>query len=177
MDAGHRYIIVGVVPGQEPAVVLKAACFAAAFDAELVCAWVDASRYEVDTDDGLPAVDRVPRATSIDPDLADDEPLEFPVSLADEIAQTLHDVSVRYATRALAGGTLAELDRLADELNADMIVVGTRKPGFRGTIHEFFSGSVAVQLAHHQHRPVVVIPVRPVGLGSPPPWSPTVQRS
>lgn len=51
-----------------------------------------------------------------------------------------------------------------------MIVVGTRPAGFRGTVHEFLSGSVAAQLAHHQRRPVVVVPLRPVGIDEPPPW-------
>lgn len=165
MDARSRFVIVGVVPDQPPAVVAGAARFALAFDAELVCAMVDPSRYAVSGRTDGPEI-----ATSIDPDLADDTALEFDPALESVIAETLAGTGVRWSARALAGGPSAELTRLADELDAAMIVVGTRQAGFRGTMHEFFSGSVAVQLAHHQHRPIVVVPLHPVGTDGPPPW-------
>ena len=38
-------VVVGVYPGQSDGVVLQAAVFAARFDAELVCAWVDPGRH------------------------------------------------------------------------------------------------------------------------------------
>ncbi|WP_284328799.1 hypothetical protein [Demequina litorisediminis] len=49
-------------------------------------------------------------------------------------------------------------------------MVGTREPGLRGTLHEFFSGSVAAQLSHRQHRPVLVVPLAPVGPEGELPW-------
>ncbi len=165
MNARSRFVVVGVIPGGPPAVVAAAARFAAAFDAELVCAVVDPSRYALPGDAGGAA-----QATSIDPDLADDAALEFDPDVETAIAEALAGTGVRWSTRVLAGGPSAELTRLADELDAAMIVVGTRQAGFRGTMHEFFSGSVAVQLAHHQHRPVVVVPLHPVGMDAPPPW-------
>ena len=51
-----------------------------------------------------------------------------------------------------------------------MIVVGSRRRGMRSGLKEFFGGSVAAQLAHRQHRPVVVVPVDPVAPGAPLPW-------
>lgn len=171
-----KYVIVGVVPRQEPAVITTAAQIARAFNAELVCAWVDESRYEVGRDDPSPGSDAAIYATSIDPDLADDGPLEFNPTLQAFIGRTLEAADIPYALRARAGGAFRELTRLADELDAVMIVVGTRKPGFRGAVHEFFAGSVAVQLAHHQHRPVLVIPVNPVGLDEQPPWADVATR-
>jgi nucleotide-binding universal stress UspA family protein len=51
-----------------------------------------------------------------------------------------------------------------------MIVVGSRRRGVRSGLKEFFGGSVAAQLAHRQHRPVVVVPVAPVPLDTPLPW-------
>jgi nucleotide-binding universal stress UspA family protein len=110
------------------------------------------------------------QATSIDPDLADDAELIFDPDAESAIAKTLAGTGVRWTVRALAGGPAVELARLADELDAIMIVVGTRQAGFRGTLHEFFSGSVVAQLAHHQHRPVVVVPLHPVGIDEPPFW-------
>jgi nucleotide-binding universal stress UspA family protein len=160
-----RFVVVGVVPGQPPAVVAEAARFAAAFGAELVCALVDPSRYPVPG-----AVGGEVQTTSIDPDLADDAELIFDPEVESAIAKTLAKTGVCWTVRALAGGPAVELARLADELDAIMIVVGTREAGFRGTLHEFFSGSVAAQLAHHQHRPVVVVPLRPVGIDEPPFW-------
>lgn len=165
MNTHTRHIVVGVIPVGPRSVIAQAAHFAAAFDAELICAHVDTSRYPVaETPDGTEI------AASIDPDLADEAPLTFDPDLEAAVADVLAGTSVRWSTRALAGGPAAELARLADELDAVMIVIGTRQAGFRGTMHEFFSGSVAVQLAHHQHRPVVVIPLNPVGVGGPAPW-------
>lgn len=165
MDSRSRSVIVGVVPGQPASVVTEAARFAEAFDAELICAWVDASRYMVAGDRAESVT-----ATSFDPDLVDEVVESFSPTLEAEIIASLDESPVRWSARALAGGPYHELAQLADEIGAVMIVVGTRKAGFRGTIHEFFSGSVAVQLAHHQHRPVVVIPVDPVGPDADPPW-------
>lgn len=166
MTSPHQpFVVVGVVPGQPPAVVAEAARFAAAFGAELVCALVDPSRYPVPGAAGGEV-----QAASIDPDLADDAELTFDPDAEAMIAETLAGTGVRWSTRALAGGPAVELTRLADDLDAIMIVVGTRPAGFRGTVHEFLSGSVAAQLAHHQRRPVVVVPLHPVGIDEPPPW-------
>jgi nucleotide-binding universal stress UspA family protein len=51
-----------------------------------------------------------------------------------------------------------------------LIVVGTRHPGVRAGAREFFGGSVAVHLAHRQHRPVLVIPLAPTPHGTKLPW-------
>lgn len=46
-----------------------------------------------------------------------------------------------------------------------MLVIGTRE-GARGALREAVHGSVAAQLAHRQHRPVVVVPLDPVPFGT-----------
>ena len=51
-----------------------------------------------------------------------------------------------------------------------MIVVGAHQSSVSGSIQEFFNRSIGVQLAHHQDRPVVVIPVRTPGIESPMLW-------
>ena len=51
-----------------------------------------------------------------------------------------------------------------------MIVVGSREPSVRHSLRSFFTGSVAVRLAHGQQRPVVIIPLNPVPFGSELPW-------
>lgn len=165
MPAHRHPIIVGVVPGQPAAVVETAARFAQHFDAELVCASVDLSSYPVQT-----RPDGTVYAMPIDSDLVDEKAEEFDSGLRDEIAAALDPLGVRWSTRALAGGAAQELSRLAERLDAAMIVVGTRERGIRGSLHEFFNGSVAVQLAHRQHRPVVVVPLSPVTDESELPW-------
>lgn len=164
----RRPIVVGVVPGQPATVVAEAAVFAQHFDAELICATVDLSHYAVEE-----KPDGTVIALPLDPDLADTRTEEFDPELRRTIAETLDPLPVRWSVRALAGGPGRELARLADEVDAAMIVVGTRERGLRGSLREFFNGSVAVQLAHQQHRPLVVVPLNPVGAESELPWRQT----
>ncbi len=164
MSDAATHVIVGVIPGQPDALVRTAATFAEHFDADLVCAYVDNSHY---------AAGHRPDGTvvtmPIDPDLVDDEE-GFDPDLFAALADLLEGRSVRWTVRYLVGGPAQELGRLADELNAAMIVVGTREAGVKRSLHEFFNGSVAVQLAHRQHRPVVVVPLDPVPDDGVLPW-------
>lgn len=158
-------IVVGVVSGQPDAVVVQAATFASHFTADLVCAYVDPSRYQVDVaDDGT--VSSLP----FDPDLGDLRVEIFDPDLRNRIALLLTDSGVSFSTRALAGDPAHTLGALADQLDAAMIVVGTREPSLRGTLKELVSGSVAAKLAHRQHRPVVVIPLAPAMTDAALPW-------
>lgn len=166
MNGRRAHIVVGVVPRQPAAVVTEAAQFARHFDADLVCAFVDAGRYVVEE---LP--DGSVTSLSLNPDLPDLRVETFAPELRAQIAAALDNQDVRWSTRALAGGPAQALAHLADQLDAKMIVVGTREAGFRGTLHEFINGSVAAQLAHRQHRPVVVVPLNPVGDDGDLPWN------
>lgn len=166
MNGRKNRILVGVVPNQPSAVVTTAAMFARHFHADLVCATVDVARYTVESmQDGTVV------SMPIDPDLADETVELFDPDLRSSIAAVLEDRGVLWSVRALAGGPAQELARLAAELDAVMIVVGTRDRGIKGSLHEFFNGSVAAQLAHRQHRPVVVVPLNPVGPDGTPPWN------
>jgi nucleotide-binding universal stress UspA family protein len=51
------------------------------------------------------------------------------------------------------------LTHLARAINAGIIVVGTRGPGLAERLRETLSGPVATHLAHHQHRPVLAVPL------------------
>lgn len=157
MTRGKRPIVVGVVAGQPSAVLAQAAVFARRFDAELICASVDLSHYTVDTKSDGTVI-----GMPIDSDMVESKIEVFDSQLQQSIADVLDSTQVRWSVRALAGGAAQELARLAEAVNAAMIVVGTRERGLKGSLHEFFNGSVAVQLAHRQHRPVVVIPLSPV---------------
>lgn len=159
------HVVVGVFPGQHEAVVGAAARLARQFDAEVVCAWVDPSRYPVARQSDGRVV-----AAPIDPDSGGETVQEFDPALRDRLARVLDAAPVAWSVRALAGSPAKELARLADDLEAALIVVGTRDPGLAASVREFFSGSVAAQLAHRQHRPVVVIPLDPVGVVADLPW-------
>jgi len=147
-------IILGVVPDQPAEVIAAAADYAAHFDAELVCAHVDDSRCTVETRPDGPV-----RSMPIAPDTTDEAATEFDPELEHRIAAALEGTNVAWSTRALAGSPAQELDRLAEALNARMIILGVRRAGVRGSLHEFFNGSVAIQLSRRQHRPLVVVPL------------------
>ena len=165
---GHpRSVVVGVVPGQSDDVVIQAALFASRFDAQLVCAFVETSRYVVEE---LP--DGSVRSLPFDPDLPEMRDEVFEPALAAHIDSLLATRNVRWSTRALAGDPARAIGHLAEAVDAAMIVVGTRSRSPRRGIREFFGGSVAAQLAHRQHRPVVVIPLSPVSIEDPLPWEP-----
>jgi nucleotide-binding universal stress UspA family protein len=157
-------VVAGVTPKQPAIVVEWAARFARRFDAVLVCAHVEADHYVVEEHpDG--SVESRP----IDHDLADWDTAVFDSGLAARIRDQARDADVQVEFRELAGRIGHALARLADVLNAEMIIVGSRRGGgMRTTMHEFFSGSVAVHLAHRQPRPLVVIPVSPKPEGRPP---------
>lgn len=166
MVTQRTHVIVGVVKRQPPAVVAEAAAFARHFNAVLVCATVDSSRYMVDRrPDG--SITSLPT----NPDNPELRVETFDPKLRAELAATLEDRDVIWDTRPLVGDEAHALAGLAQELNAAMIVVGTRAATFAGTVHEFVNGSVATRLAHLQHRPVVVIPLNPVQEDGELPWN------
>lgn len=62
------------------------------------------------------------------------------------------------------------LTHLARAVDASAIVVGTRVPGFGARMRQFVDGSVALHLSHHQHRPVLVVPLAVVDWFTKRPW-------
>lgn len=151
--AGPGPIVVGVTAARATALAAAAIPFARAFGRELVCATVDPGRYPVGAD-----ADGVVIAAPLDADGGEETRVEMDPKIVDLIARILHGSGVRWSLRALAGGPAQELARLADRLDAPMIIVGTRDGGLGESLRELLGGSVAAQLAHGQHRPVVVIP-------------------
>ncbi|MFQ4148915.1 universal stress protein [Arthrobacter sp. LAPM80] len=161
-DSPHHPVIVGVAPGQPPHVLEQAAYFASHFGTELVCVFVDQARLPVsEGDDGAVA------SVSIDPDSSDEAEEPFDAKLAAGLESVLRDTGVRWRTLVVAGEVSAALSRLAERLDAAMIVVGTHDRSVGGSIQEFFNRSVATHLAHRQPRPVVVIPAHAPGLEAP----------
>jgi len=148
-------VVVGVYPGQADGVVLQAAVFAARFDAELVCAWVDPGRHPRSDHADAPAVGA---GAGFDP------------YLTAHLTRILGGHDITWSTRLLSGDPARALGQLAETLRAVMIVVGTRDGTVRGSLQEFFAGSIAMHLAHRQDRPVVVVPLSPVSFDDDLPW-------
>ena len=160
-----RYVVVGVTPGQEDVVLLGAARFAKLIGAAIVCAHVDTTRYVVsERPDGT--VTSMP----FDPDLPELAESVFDPEHAEAIRGVLGGDAPELIFRELAGETARALTRIADVMNAELIVVGSRRAGLKSSLKEFFSGAVAAHLAHRQSRPVVVIPQAPVAEGAALPW-------
>ncbi len=164
--SGRQPVVVGVAPGQPDHVLRDAARFARQFDAELICAYVDADRFVVSED-----ADGRTTTSPIDPDLDDPGQEELEPALAAHLASVLGPSGVRWSTRLLAGDTAQALGHLAETVDAAMIVVGVHGRGFAAGVQELFNRSVAVRLAHHQDRPVVVVPARSSGAEPRRPWT------
>lgn len=152
---GPLPVVVGVVHGQPDHVLECAALFAVNFGAELICAHVNAARFAVAED-----ADGNVTTRSIDPDYADEREHGFDAELAAHLSAVLAASGVEWSTRALAGETAAALGRLADTVDAAMIIVGSHHHSLAGGVREFAHRSVAVHLAHSQTRPVVLVPSR-----------------
>lgn len=163
-------VVVGVYPGQSDGVVLQAAIFAARFDAELVCAWVDPGRHpradHADDPSAPPAamagIDPLSYAPVPAGHLSTPAAEPFNPYLTAHLERILGGHEIEWSTRLLSGDPAQALGQLAESLHATMIVLGTRDGTVRGSLQEFFGGSIAMNLAHHQRRPVVVVPVAPV---------------
>ena len=153
-DEATKYIVVGVTPRQPLTVLRQAVGFARQFNATLICANVEAGSYVV-AEHPNGSVESRP----IDPDQPDWNTAIFDGSLAGRIRDIADKEGVGVEFRELAGDIAHALGRLAEVVNAEMIIVGSRRGGLRSTMHEVFGGSVAAHLAHRQPRPVVVIPL------------------
>lgn len=159
-----RPLVVGIVPGQPELVALTAQAWAQALGCPTVYfAYADPTRITVtEHDDGT--VDHEP----VDPDGADDEWRE----VAPKVEQMLTDLvtEVPWQFRFLAGRADRALTHLARAVDAGAFVIGTRPPGTGGRVRSWVEGSVAVRLAHHQHRPVLVVPLQVVDWTARSPW-------
>jgi nucleotide-binding universal stress UspA family protein len=146
------------MPDQHPEVLRTATQMAARLSAPLLCAYVDEASYLVEWD---PA--RSAHRLSLHPDKDDDDvravTLEIRAVIEDAVGAS-GDPSINWTLRTLAGDPARALARLAAEINAPMIVVGTSEKGLAHRISEALNGSVAAWLSHHQSRPVLVVPYR-----------------
>ena len=149
-------VVVGVHPAQSVAVVQEAARLANELGRPLLCGYVTEDSYLTEWDR-----DEVRDEASLHPgDLAsDDDAVAF--ELADALTEALEDQAVEqgWSLRVLAGDPSRALSRLADEVQARLIVVGTHQHGISHAVEEWLAGSVATRLGHDQARTIVLVPV------------------
>lgn len=142
-------VVFGVLPDQAPAVITTAR-----MGASLVFVWADGAHAEVERHPDGTVI-----TTPLDPDQFDhpDEPTtehRIHTQLEPVLAEAPVPWTLRYAT----GAPDQALTEVAEELDAMAIGLGTREPGFGAWAGEKIEGPVAIRLAHHQHRPVILVP-------------------
>lgn len=158
-----RPVLVGIVPGQPDAVLRTAAEYAVAFGAELIVAWVDATRYTA----GLWADGSV---AFVPYDANGDSEIDS-AWIDAQVRPVLASSTARWRVVTGEGEPSAGLCSIAEREQVGSIVVGTREPGFRAGLQEFFTGSIAAHLAHRQRQPVIVVPLAPVRAADDLPWA------
>ncbi|MFF2634313.1 universal stress protein [Microbacterium sp. NPDC058021] len=148
----HRAVLVGAIPGQPPRVLKEAARYATLLGAPLVVVHVDVTRFVTYEDP-----DGYVHSAPLDLNIATGEGDLAEVTAAAEAA--LDGSELSWSVHQLVGDPALSIKHLADQTDARLIVVGTRRRGIGESIREFFTGSVAARLAHRQHRPILVVPL------------------
>ena len=162
---GHP-LVVGVTPDQPELVAVTAAAWADALGGvPLHFAYVDTTRI-VDQE----YADGTVRHSSLDPDLADDSWTQVEQRVRAHLTVLLADHAGPWGFRYLAGRPDRALTHLARAVEASAFIVGARRPSSTERVREFLSGSVALHLTRHQHRPVMVVPLSVVDWKAPAPW-------
>ncbi|MEZ3161406.1 universal stress protein [Microbacterium sp. BWT-B31] len=151
-DLPHGAVIAGVVPGLSPRVLREAARYAKLLGAPLIVAHVDVTRFVTYEDP-----DGYVHSAQIDMNIATGDAAFEQVTA--EASDVLAGRGVEWSVQQLVGDPAPALKHLADQVEAKLIVIGTRRRGFGESIREFFTGSVAARLAHRQHRPLLVVPL------------------
>lgn len=145
-------VIVGVLPDQSTRVLAEGARYAKLLGAPLLVIHVDVTRFVTYEDP-----DGYVHSAPIDINIAAGEgDLDRVKSMA---ASFLAGHDVRWSVQQLVGDPAMAIKHLAEQVDAKLLVVGTRKRGLGESIREFFTGSVAARLAHRQPRPILVVPL------------------
>ncbi|MFD5213776.1 universal stress protein [Microbacterium sp. NPDC058345] len=147
----QKAVIVGMQPGQPGHVLDEAVRYAKLLDVPLVVVHVDVTRFVTYEDpDGY--VHSAPIDLNLEAGAAEFEEVQR------EASAVLAEAGITWTARQLVGDPALAIKQLANRLDAQLIVIGTRKRGIGESIREFFTGSVAARLAHRQHRSILVVP-------------------
>lgn len=149
-------VIVGVIPGQNPAVWDRALELAEGWSAPLIAAFVDPASYLIEWTPGNQIL-----PISLDPVLEPDDDTAVAAAQLKEVltaAAATASYGVDWSLRIVGGDPALALGRLAAAVGASTIVIGARRPGFMAKVDELVSGSLMHRLLTTQTVPVMGIP-------------------
>ncbi|UTT39102.1 universal stress protein [Glutamicibacter mishrai] len=135
-------IVVGVEAGMPSGVLATAADLAKQLGDRLVCVHALSGRYVTEK---VAEGDLLGSAEPVSEDLA----WELSLSIT----------GINFESYAVAGDPAKVLAAVAEQQDARMIVVGTRRSGLRQKFAELLDGSIALALAQKQSRPLLVVPL------------------
>ncbi len=146
-------IVVGVIPQQNDRVVSSVKRLARALQADVVFVYADAHGYQ----------GAAGHASSLDPDLvnggfADNEIRE---GLEARLGRGMEDSDSVWKLVCCRGSAGQALAQIAQEVDAELIVIGDREEGPKAVMRETVGGKVASILVRIQPRPVVIVPQHP----------------
>lgn len=160
---GHP-AVVAMTPSRHKLVTLTAISWAKATGSPLYFAYVDITRIVTrELPDG-----NVHHEEAVI-DVAPDDTWKDRQADCEAFLHEMVDPSgVQWQFRYLAGRPDRALTHLARAVDASTIIVGTRTraAGQRKKLRDFLNRSLALQLAHHQHRPVLAVPLSVVDWGT-----------
>jgi nucleotide-binding universal stress UspA family protein len=103
---------------------------------------------------------------SLNPGKVDADVAAVRDELRSQIKEATGGGAVDWTLRLLAGDPARAIARLADDIQASMIILGCPEPGLGHRVSEALNGSVATWLIRHQNRPVLLVPLPRHGRGS-----------
>jgi nucleotide-binding universal stress UspA family protein len=147
-------LIAAVIPGQDPAVWMRALELAESLSAPLIAAFVDPASYLIEW---VPGNKVLP--ISLDPvHEPDDDTAIAAARLKESLSQVAAGHATTWALRIIAGDPALALGRLAQAVGASTIIIGARRPGILAKVDELLSGSLMHRLLTTQPIPVLGIP-------------------
>jgi nucleotide-binding universal stress UspA family protein len=145
-------VILGTEWDASEHLIRAAAGLAAALGEHLICAFVDPASYLTEW---APAQQLT--ALSLDPSI--NEEAQFP---SEHMQRRLETVLGKpwdtWSFRVLNGDVPKALNRLAENTNAALLIVGAGRPGTLAWLDRTLEGSVPISLIHQHQRPVLVVP-------------------
>ncbi|MCU6479031.1 universal stress protein [Arthrobacter sp. A2-55] len=151
---GGSPVIVGVIPGQDPAVWDSALELAGSWSVPLIAAYVDPASYLIEWTPGNQVL-----PISLDPVLdPDDDTAIDAAHLKDSLTAAATGYGTAWSLRVIGGDPALALGRLAEAVGAATIVIAARRPGFLAKVDELVSGSLMHRLLTTQTVPVLGIP-------------------
>lgn len=149
-------LIVGVIPKQHPEVIAQATVLAEQLDRAIIYAYVEPNSYltEWNFKENI-------RELSLHPGDVDEDMTANAMEILAQIEAQMSGSTATWSLRILAGEVWKALARLASEIDASMVIVGTREPTFGAHVSQLLNGATASHLTFHQNRPVLVVPTAP----------------